>query len=96
MGDALLVNFRRQAVIAFIAGHERLQGAALNKVLHRIKLRIITGIFSDIGDVNVIKGGEVVKVEDMVLDDMCAVDKVADESTIIRDFIRDAESAIQV
>ena len=37
-----------------------------------------------------------VKVEDMVLDDMRAVDEVADDAAVIRYFISYAEGAIEV
>jgi len=96
VSDALLIDFRRQAVIAFIAGHEGFQGTALDEILNGVQFRIITGIRSDIGDIYIIKSGEVIEVEDVILDDMSAVNHIAHDTAVIRDFISDAEGAIEI
>jgi hypothetical protein len=96
VGNRLLVDGGREAVITFIAGHKRLQGAAINEVLDGVKLRIVTLVFSDVGHVHVVESGEVIKMEYMILGDVSAVDKVTDNTTVIGYLISYTEGTIEV
>ena len=57
---------------------------------------IVALVFSHVGDVYVIQGSEVVKVEDMVLGDVRAVNEIADDASVIGNLVGDTESAVEV
>jgi len=90
----LLVNFHRQAVIPLITRQKWAQLSPGDEVLYRVQVRVITLVFGNIGYVYIVKSSQVIEMENVVLSNMCPLDKIPYNSGIIRYLVRNTEGTI--
>ena len=95
VADQFMIHLGWESIIPFVAGQKRADFSSVYESLHRVQRGVLAVIGGHLGHIDVVQGGQVIKMQDVVRQMSCAQDKIAENSAVFGYFAGDAERVVE-